>query len=73
MWVSSSVAVAVAKATAATPIQPLTWNFNSIPGLELPYATGAAVKKEKKKDLTMLKYLSLSYFLTFLTNGIINF
>jgi len=37
----SCVAVAVVWVSAATPIGPLAW--------ELPYATGAALKRQKKK------------------------
>ena len=40
MWLGSHVAVAVVRPAAAARIQPLAW--------ELPYATGAALKKTKK-------------------------
>ena len=39
MWFGFDVAVAVASAAAL--LQPLAW--------ELPYATGAAIKRKKKK------------------------
>ena len=39
MWLGSGVAMAVAQATAAAPIQPLAQ--------ELPYATGTAIKRKK--------------------------
>ena len=41
MQLGSDVAVAVVQTAAAVPIRPLAW--------ELPYVTGAAIKKEKKK------------------------
>ena len=41
MQLRSSVAMAVAKTSAAAPIQPLPW--------ELPYATGTAIKRKKKE------------------------
>ena len=41
MWLGSRMAVAVAVAGAAAPIQPLAW--------ELPCAAGAALKRKKKK------------------------
>ena len=41
MWLVSGAAVAVARLAAAALIRPLA--------LELPYATGAAVKRKKKK------------------------
>ena len=43
MQLKSAVAMAVAQALAAAPIRFLAW--------ELPYATGAALKKEKKKKI----------------------
>lgn len=43
MWLGSSVAVAVVyRPAAAALIQPLAW--------ELPYATGVALKRKKKKQ-----------------------
>ena len=41
MWLGSGIAVAVAQVTAAARIQPLAQ--------ELPYATGAALKRKGKK------------------------
>ena len=40
MQLRSSVAEAVAEASAVTPIRPLAW--------KLPYAAGAAIKRKKK-------------------------
>ena len=42
MWLRSGAAMAVAQAPAAAPIRPLAQ--------ELPYATGAVVKRKKKKN-----------------------
>ena len=46
MQFRSGVTMAVAWAAAATPIWPLAQ--------ELPYATGATVKKKEKKKKTMI-------------------
>ena len=42
MWLGSGVAVVVGRPAAEAPIQPLAW--------ELPYATGATLKKKKGKE-----------------------
>ena len=58
MWLVSGAAVAVARLAAAALIRPLA--------LELPYATGAAVKRKKKKrrgrktSLPSLAYLPIN-------------
>ena len=41
MQLGSYIAVPVGKQTVSAPIRPLAW--------ELPFATGAALKKKKKK------------------------
>ena len=42
MKLGSGVAAAVVRLAVVAPIQPLAW--------KLPYATGAALKKKKKKN-----------------------
>ena len=46
MQLESGVAVAVAVAGKAAPIQPLAW--------ELPYATGVAIKRKKERKHIVL-------------------
>ena len=41
MYLGSGVAMAVAQAPGAAPIQPLAW--------DLPYATAVAIKRKEKK------------------------
>ena len=41
MKLGSGVAMAVAQASAAAPVQPLSWEF--------PYDAGVALKRKKKK------------------------
>ena len=41
MWLRSGIAVAIEEAGTETPIQPLDW--------ELPYASGAALKRQKRQ------------------------
>ena len=75
MQLRSCVAVAVALALAAVGIQPLAW--------ELPYATGAAGRKEKeerkkerKKDFsfdTLLKMIFLNFELEWKHSCLFNF
>lgn len=45
MYLGSSVAMAVAQAPGAAPIQPLAW--------DLPYATGVAIKRKEKKTVRL--------------------
>ena len=48
MQLRSSVALPVAMASAAAPVQPLTW--------ELPFAVGTAEKRNKKSSLNIDNY-----------------
>ena len=59
MQLGSSVAVAVAQASATAPIQPLAW--------DLLYATGAAIKSKKKKKNFELTHLN--FYVSLKTGG----
>ena len=55
MWLGSSIAMAVAQASTAAPIQPLAW--------ELPYDTGMKKRRKKKYDYTVIETHSISWHL----------
>ena len=45
MWLGSGIAVTVCRLAAEVLIRPLAW--------EIPYAVGAAIKREKKKGVLL--------------------